>query len=315
MDINTINGTTIYGQEYRDAIFEVISGILQDKLGLFPTDIKYDSHFQNDLGADSLDCVELIMEVEKTFDIAIPDHEAENLFNVNETVEYLYRRRNDLGRDGVKNLRNSSYAIKENHNIIDHSNDEFLHPIETDEQVISGKKFLTEIRRFELKENWSENDIIVGEERIRNNIVKMYSWGIGLKGDIFEEIIDRPNCFVNVTKLKREGKFYEKNQNYIHIGAYINILGQNMNNVRNDEYYLNNIDILEAQLQNNIRIKKTFDNLRPINVIEVKDSELLNDLNYNLNPLRNSYKRKLKMLAQLNEEIADLEGIFKIEKE
>ena len=70
-------------------IAEKVKAIIVDKLGVDESEIAMTSSFTNDLGADSLDTVELIMEFEKTFDISIPDEHAENITTVGEAVEYL----------------------------------------------------------------------------------------------------------------------------------------------------------------------------------------------------------------------------------
>jgi acyl carrier protein len=66
-----------------------VKKIIIDKLGVEESEITLDSSFTNDLGADSLDTVELIMEFEKTFDISIPDEQAENIQTVGQAVKYL----------------------------------------------------------------------------------------------------------------------------------------------------------------------------------------------------------------------------------
>ncbi len=63
--------------------------IIVDKLGVEADEVTLESSFTNDLGADSLDTVELIMEFEKEFDIAIPDDQAENIATVGEAVKYI----------------------------------------------------------------------------------------------------------------------------------------------------------------------------------------------------------------------------------
>lgn len=63
--------------------------IIVDKLGVEADEVNLESSFTNDLGADSLDTVELIMEFEKEFDIAIPDDQAENIATVGEAVKYI----------------------------------------------------------------------------------------------------------------------------------------------------------------------------------------------------------------------------------
>ncbi|MEL6276056.1 MAG: acyl carrier protein [Bacteroidota bacterium] len=60
-----------------------------DKLGVDEAEITHEASFQNDLGADSLDTVELIMEFEKEFDINIPDDQAENIGTVGAAIDYL----------------------------------------------------------------------------------------------------------------------------------------------------------------------------------------------------------------------------------
>ena len=66
-----------------------VKQIIVDKLGVDESEITLESSFTNDLGADSLDTVELIMEFEKTFDISIPDEQAENIQTVGQAVTYL----------------------------------------------------------------------------------------------------------------------------------------------------------------------------------------------------------------------------------
>ena len=70
-------------------IEKVVKGIIVEKLGVEESSIKPESHFINDLGADSLDTVELIMELEKAFDIKIEDSEAEKLTTVGETYKFI----------------------------------------------------------------------------------------------------------------------------------------------------------------------------------------------------------------------------------
>lgn len=63
--------------------------IIVDKLGVDEAEVTLEASFTNDLGADSLDTVELIMEFEKEFNIAIPDDKAENIATVGEAVKYI----------------------------------------------------------------------------------------------------------------------------------------------------------------------------------------------------------------------------------
>ncbi len=66
-----------------------VKKIIIDKLGVDESEVTNEASFTNDLGADSLDTVELIMEFEKEFDISIPDEEAEKIETVGHAVAYL----------------------------------------------------------------------------------------------------------------------------------------------------------------------------------------------------------------------------------
>ncbi len=70
-------------------IAEKVKGIIVDKLGVEPKDVVNNASFANDLGADSLDTVELIMEFEKAFNISIPDEAAEKIVTVGDAISYL----------------------------------------------------------------------------------------------------------------------------------------------------------------------------------------------------------------------------------
>ncbi len=70
-------------------IFEKIQKIISEQLGIDSNEIKLESSFIDDLGADSLDIVELIMALETEFDIEIPDEEAEKVKTVGDVVEYI----------------------------------------------------------------------------------------------------------------------------------------------------------------------------------------------------------------------------------
>lgn len=71
------------------SIAERVNKIIVDKLGVDESEVNPEANFTNDLGADSLDTVELIMEFEKEFDIAIPDEQAEAIQTVGQAVSYL----------------------------------------------------------------------------------------------------------------------------------------------------------------------------------------------------------------------------------
>jgi acyl carrier protein len=66
-----------------------VKSIIVDKLGVDENEVTNEASFTNDLGADSLDTVELIMEFEKEFNIAIPDDQAEKIASVGEAVKYI----------------------------------------------------------------------------------------------------------------------------------------------------------------------------------------------------------------------------------
>ena len=69
--------------------FDKVKDVIIDKLGVEEEAIKSEAHFVNDLGADSLDTVELIMEFEKEFDIQIPDDQAENIATVGQAIKFI----------------------------------------------------------------------------------------------------------------------------------------------------------------------------------------------------------------------------------
>ncbi len=66
-----------------------VKSIIIDKLGVEESEVTNEASFTNDLGADSLDTVELIMEFEKEFNIAIPDDQAESISTVGQAVSYI----------------------------------------------------------------------------------------------------------------------------------------------------------------------------------------------------------------------------------
>jgi acyl carrier protein len=66
-----------------------VKAIIVDKLGVDESEVAAEASFTNDLGADSLDTVELIMEFEKEFNIAIPDDQAEKIGTVGQAVDYI----------------------------------------------------------------------------------------------------------------------------------------------------------------------------------------------------------------------------------
>tara|TARA_X000000368_G_C22899372_1_gene653362 strand:- start:46 stop:276 length:231 start_codon:yes stop_codon:yes gene_type:complete len=70
-------------------VSQKVTAIIIDKLGVDENEVTNDASFTNDLGADSLDTVELIMEFEKEFDIQIPDDKAEAIATVGDAVKFI----------------------------------------------------------------------------------------------------------------------------------------------------------------------------------------------------------------------------------
>ena len=66
-----------------------VKAIIVDKLGVDESEVKPEATFTNDLGADSLDTVELIMELENVFNISIPDDQAEKIATVGDAIAYV----------------------------------------------------------------------------------------------------------------------------------------------------------------------------------------------------------------------------------
>ena len=73
----------------REEILEQVKSALSEKLGIDESEITEDASFEEDLGADSLDVVELVMELEEKFKIQIPDEEAEKIKTVGAAVDYV----------------------------------------------------------------------------------------------------------------------------------------------------------------------------------------------------------------------------------
>ena len=69
--------------------FEKVKEIIVEKLGVSADEVTLDAIFIDDLGADSLDTVELVMAFEEEFSIEIPDEDAEKILTVNDAVEYI----------------------------------------------------------------------------------------------------------------------------------------------------------------------------------------------------------------------------------
>ncbi len=72
-----------------EEVFEKVKGIIVNQLGVADATVTMESSFIDDLGADSLDIVELVMALEEEFDMEIPDSDAEKVVTVSDVVEYI----------------------------------------------------------------------------------------------------------------------------------------------------------------------------------------------------------------------------------
>ncbi len=79
-------------QEANMGLNPKIKDIIVEQLGVDPEKVKTEASFIDDLGADSLDIVELVMAMEEEFDLEIPDEDAEKLKTVNDVQEYLTKK-------------------------------------------------------------------------------------------------------------------------------------------------------------------------------------------------------------------------------
>ncbi|MCL6448419.1 MAG: acyl carrier protein [Armatimonadetes bacterium] len=71
------------------SVFEKVKAIIVEQLGVDEDEVTMDASFIEDLGADSLDIVELVMALEEEFDLVIPDEDAEKIRTVGQAVKYL----------------------------------------------------------------------------------------------------------------------------------------------------------------------------------------------------------------------------------
>jgi acyl carrier protein len=78
---------------------EKIKAIIAEQLGVKPEEVKPEASFIDDLGADSLDTVELVMALEEEFGIEIPDEEAEKLVTVGDALKYIETKATQKGKD------------------------------------------------------------------------------------------------------------------------------------------------------------------------------------------------------------------------
>lgn len=76
-----------------DEVFEKVRKVTMEQLGVKEEEVKPESSFEEDLGADSLDVVELVMGLEEEFGIDIPDEEANNIKTVQQAVDYITQKK------------------------------------------------------------------------------------------------------------------------------------------------------------------------------------------------------------------------------
>jgi acyl carrier protein len=77
------------------SVEDQVRGIIAEQLGVKADEIKNDASFVDDLGADSLDTVELVMALEEEFETEIPDEEAEKITTVQQAIDYILARKNE----------------------------------------------------------------------------------------------------------------------------------------------------------------------------------------------------------------------------
>jgi acyl carrier protein len=75
-------------------IFEKVKKVVVDQLGVSEDEVTKEASFVDDLGADSLDTVELVMALEEEFGIEIPDEEAEKIITINDAINYILSHKN-----------------------------------------------------------------------------------------------------------------------------------------------------------------------------------------------------------------------------
>ena len=76
------------------SLFDEVKEVIVEQLNVSPDEVKPESRFVEDLGADSLDVVEMIMALEEKFELEIPDSEAEKIKTVQDVVDYIEKHKN-----------------------------------------------------------------------------------------------------------------------------------------------------------------------------------------------------------------------------
>lgn len=82
-------------------LFEEIREVVSEQLGVKPEQVKPEASFISDLGADSLDTVELVMALEEKFDIEIPDEDAQEVQTISDVVKYIENKITDSKRKAI----------------------------------------------------------------------------------------------------------------------------------------------------------------------------------------------------------------------
>jgi acyl carrier protein len=82
-------GVSLHKEEKRMASQEKVKSIIAEQLGVKPEEVTPEASFVDDLGADSLDTVELVMALEEEFGIEIPDEDAEKIATVGDAIKYI----------------------------------------------------------------------------------------------------------------------------------------------------------------------------------------------------------------------------------
>lgn len=280
-----LNDLTSQTQE--DLWLEIIQDILIDTLGIEKEAIGLDSHIQDDLGADDLDTVEMIMKLEKELQIVIPDDHIDRLDTVRNVLRYL----------------NKHHFFKTETK----EPEMFLQPEMEEEpkqyEILKNQRFLTTLRRFKAKETFIE---------VRRNMVLNC-----LKDDVFEEILDQPNTFVNITKYQRDISF-ENNKNLaLGWNSYLSLhfINSRLKDKKKIDTFSEKNQQLrerETQLINefNMLIDACF-NLEEIDLISVIESQ---QLEFKVKKTATQYKRKLKQLAKLNEDLTNMKFVLQIKE-
>jgi acyl carrier protein len=83
------------GTTHMSSVEDQVRGIIAEQLGVKADEIKNDASFVDDLGADSLDTVELVMALEEEFETEIPDEDAEKITTVQEAIDYVTARKSE----------------------------------------------------------------------------------------------------------------------------------------------------------------------------------------------------------------------------